>query len=174
MSPLGSGPPQYSLYSAVVAGFDVVAAAGLRDPGVMEKVLGGLDETWEAAVSKSGYFGFIYGGKTEMVKDLGTFLSSGASLHAPYAAQFRVVGTRFRVNLVICQAGTAAGMAEVQRYYENLTGNRGITILLVPDDSGTDLAAVPSMSPALQRLVQASGVSSSHPRVAYLTFGAAR
>ena len=102
MSSLGAPQRLYTTFSAAVARFDVVAAEGLRDAGIMEKVLAGMDDSWEAAVSRSGYFGFIYSDRIQMVKDLGTYSGKGEFLHAPYAAQFRLVGTRFRVNLVLC------------------------------------------------------------------------
>ena len=95
MSSLGAPQRLYSTFSAAVARFDVVAAEGLRDAGIMEKVLAGMDDDWEAAVSRSGYFGFIYNDRIQMVKDLGTYPGKGEFLHTPYAAQFRLAGTRF-------------------------------------------------------------------------------
>ena len=142
MSLLGAPQRLYNVFSAAVARFDLVAAEGLRDAGVMEKVLSGMDVDagWEAAVSRSGYFGFIYNDRIQMVKDLGTYPGKGEFLHTPYGAQFRLAGTRFSVNLVLChveaskdrklKAAEIAGLADVYRYYENLTGNRGITLVL--------------------------------------------
>ena len=209
MSPLDAPQRLYLVFSAAVARFDVVAADGLKDAGVMEKVLSGLGENWEAAVSRSGHFGFIYNDRIQVVKDLGTYPGKGEFLHAPYAAQFRLVGTRFLVNLVVCHVetngglgATAAGiahLADVHHYYENLTGNRGITILLagglghVPDQASGSLAPQGEMVPlradlaraglpddhgqrmfassALQPLVQKSGFVASTPAVAYVTLG---
>ena len=194
MSPLGAPQKLFPAFSAAVSGFDLVAAEGLRDAGIMEKVLAGLDDTWEAAVSRSGYFGFIFGDRIQMVKDLGTYPDKGEFLHAPYGAQFRLAGTRFRVNLVLCNvegaqdragsAAAAARLAEVQRYFENLTGNHGITLLLagggargVPRSASG--AATPQAGPtgvfaseALRPLVEESGWGGSTPRVAYVTLGA--
>jgi hypothetical protein len=59
MGALGAPQRMFSIFSATVARFDLVAAEGLRDEGIMEKVLSGMDKDWEAAVSRSGYFGFI-------------------------------------------------------------------------------------------------------------------
>ena len=55
-------------FSAAVARFDVVAAEGLMDAGSMEKVLSGMDDGWEAAVSRTGYFGFIYNDRVQMTR----------------------------------------------------------------------------------------------------------
>jgi hypothetical protein len=140
MSPLGAPQRLYSTFSATVARFDVVAAEGLRDAGIMEKVLAGMNDNWEADVSRSGYFGFIYNDKIQMAKNLGTYPGKNEFLHTPYAAQFKLAGTRFSVNLVLCHIETntdrkvktaeIAHLADVYRYFENLTGNRGITLLL--------------------------------------------
>jgi len=106
----------------------------------MEKVLAGMDEGWEAAVSRGGFFGFIYNDRVQMVKELGTYPGIGKFARAPYGAQFRLAGTRFALNLVVChiearkgqeaRAAEIAHLAAVYHYFENLTGNRGITLLL--------------------------------------------
>ncbi|HTP58876.1 MAG TPA: hypothetical protein VMM82_08160, partial [Spirochaetia bacterium] len=77
MSSLGAPQKLYMTFSAAIARFDVVAAEGLSDAGVMEKVLSGMDDSWEAAVSRSGYFGFIYNDRIQMVKDLGAYPEKG-------------------------------------------------------------------------------------------------
>lgn len=212
MSSLGAPQKLYSTFSAAVARFDVVAAEGLRDAGIMEKVLAGLDDNWQAAVSRSGYFGFIYSDRIQMVKDLGTYSGKGELLHAPYAAQFRLVGTRFRVNLVLChiepsrdrgvKAAEIALLADVHRYFEKLTGNRGITLLLagglgdlpaqapeslVPQGEMVPLRAGPAAaegphdhgqqmfaSAPLRLLIEKSGFGASTPPVAYVTLGAGK
>jgi hypothetical protein len=51
MSMSALGAPQKLYFSTAVARFDLVAAEGFRDPGIMEKVLSGMDENWEAARS---------------------------------------------------------------------------------------------------------------------------
>ena len=140
MSSLGGPQRLYTIVSAAVARFDLVAAEGLRDVGIMEKVLSGMDEGWEAAVSRRGYFGFIYNDRIEMVKDLGIYPGRDEFVHTPYAAQFRLAGTRFSMNLVLCHVETGkdgkpnpaeiSHLADVYRYFEKLTGHRGITLLL--------------------------------------------
>ena len=206
MSALGAPQRMYTVFSATVARFDVVAAEGLRDEGIMEKVLAGMGDDWEAAVSRSGYFGFIYNDRVQMAKDLGTYPGKGEFLHTPYAAQFRLAGTRFCVNLVLChietnkdpkfKAAEIARLADVYRYFENLTGNRGITLLLsgglsdVLEKSSESLIPQGEMvslrtnlvategphdqgqqmfaSVALRSLIEESGFGSSTPPVAYV------
>jgi hypothetical protein len=206
MSALGAPQRMYSTFSATVARFDVVAAEGLRDEGIMEKVLAGMEDDWEAAVSRSGFFGFIYNDRVQMVKDLGTYPGKGEFLHAPYAAQFRLARTRFAVNLVLChietnkdrkfEAAEIARLAGVYRYFENLTGNRGITLLLagglsdVPEQTSESLIPQGEMvslrtnltategphdqgqrmfaSVTLRSLIEESGFGASTPPVAYV------
>ena len=206
MSTLGAPGRLYSIFSAEVARFDVVAAEGLKDMGIMEKVLSGMDDGWEAAVSRSGYFGFIYKDRIQMVKDLGTYPGKGEFLHAPYAAQFKLAGTSFAVNLVLCHIETnkdrnfkateLASLTSVYRYFEKLTGNRGITLLLSGGLSDVTEQAPESMAPqagmvslrsnltavkgprdqgqrvfvsvALQSLIEESGYGTSAPPVAYV------
>ena len=212
MSSLGAPQKLYLTFQAAVAHFDLVAAEGLRDEGTMEKVLAGMDDSWEAAVSRGGYFGFIYNSRIQMVRDLGTYPETGEFLHAPYAAQFTLAGTRFLVNLVLCHVeadkGRGSGLAEIgrlahlYRYFENLTGNRGITLLLaggltgVPEPASesleprgemvplrTGLAAAEGrhdqgqrffVSAGLRVLVEESGLGASSPPVAYVTLGGSK
>jgi len=73
------------------------------------------------------------------VKELGNYPEGGPFARPPYGAQFRLSGTRFAINLVVCHIETAkdkraraaeiAHLATVYSYFEKLTGNRGITIL---------------------------------------------
>jgi hypothetical protein len=206
MSALGAPQRMYTIVSATVARFDLVAAEGLRDEGIMEKVLSGMDEDWEAAVSRSGYFGFIYDSRVQLVKDLGTYPGKGEFLHTPYGAQFRLSGTRFTVNLVLChietnkdptlQTAEIARLAGVYHYFENLTGNRGITLLLsgglsnVAERTSESLIPQAEMvslrtnlkaakdhddrgqrmfaSVALRSLIEESGFGESTPPVAYV------
>ncbi len=210
MSSLGAPQRLYTTFSAAVARFDVVAAEGLSDAGVMEKVLSGMDDGWEAAVSRKGYFGFIYNDRIQMVKDLGAYLGKGEFLRTPYAAQFRLVGTRFAVNLVLCHIATkednrlkaaeTARLADVYRYYENLTGNHGITLLLAGGLSDVTEQASESLIPqgemvslhsnprapesshdkgrrmfasiALRSQIEEAGFGSSAPQVAYIVLNA--
>ena len=212
MGSLGAPQSLYLTFQAAVARFDVVAAEGLRDAGIMEKVLAGMGDSWEAAVSRSGYFGFIYNDKIQMVQDLGTFPEKGEFRHTPYAAQFRLVGTRFLVNLVLChievdkdrssRAAAIARLEHVYGYFENLTGNRGITLLLagglndVPERATESLIPQGEMVPlrstlataegphdqgqrmfasaGLRVLIEESGLGASLPPVAYVTLGAGK
>jgi hypothetical protein len=201
MTALGAPQKLYSIFSAAVARFDIVAAEGLRDAGIMEKVLSGMSEGWEAAVSRTGYFGFIYSNRIQMFKDLGSYPGKGEFLRTPYAAQFRLPGTRFAVNLVLCHVETSkdrrlksaemARLADVYRYYENLTGNRGITLLLsgglgdVPEKVSESLIPEGKMvslrteglrdqgqrvfsGTALRPLIEETGFRSSTPPAAYV------
>ncbi len=212
MRSLGAPQRLYTTFSATVAGFDLVAAEGLRDAGVMEKVLSGMDDGWEAAVSRSGYFGFIYNDRIQMVKDLGSYRGKGEFLRTPYAAQFRLVGTRFAMNLVLCHIETnndpklrmaeMARLADVYHYYENLTGNRGITLLLagglgdVPEKASESLVPQGEMvslhanlaapegsrdqghrmfaSVGLRPLIEESGFGASAPHAAYVVLKAGK
>jgi hypothetical protein len=171
-----------------------------------------MDDSWEAAVSRRGYFGFIYSDRILMVQDLGTYPETGEFLHTPYAAQFRLVGTRFLVNLVLChvevdkdlgsRAAAIGRLAHVYRHFENLTGNRGITLLLagglhdmteqafeslLPQGEmvplRTNLAAAEShhdqgqrmfASAGLRVLIEESGFGASTPPFAYVTLGAGK
>ncbi|MGD0727270.1 MAG: hypothetical protein ABSB63_17085 [Spirochaetia bacterium] len=130
----------YPALSETVARFDVVAADEVGDAGRMEKVLAGMDDGWEAAVSRGGFFGFFYSNRVQLVKELGTYHETGQFVRPPYGAQFRLLGTRFVFNLVVCHVETERGrkakateiahLRAVYHYFEELTGNRGITILL--------------------------------------------
>jgi hypothetical protein len=164
---LGMGTGEtYTALSTAVAGFDIVAADGIKDPGAMEKVLGGLDEGWGAAVSRGGGFGFIFSEKLEMKKDLGTYPGKSQRANPPYGVQFWVPATRFTFNLVVCR-GTAETslLASVHRYYEELTGNHGITLLLISGQGSRSRGERLFASPALRPRIREAGVVSStlHP-----------
>ena len=127
--------------SATVARFDVVAADNVSDEGGMEKVLAGLDDSWEAVMSRAGSFGFFYNDdQVQLVRELGTYPDKAQFARSPYGAQFRLSGTRFLFNIVICHiaAGTdqepstdeIANLASVYRYFEKISGDRGMTVLL--------------------------------------------
>jgi hypothetical protein len=143
MSALNEGRTTYTKVSSIVSRFDLVAAEGIGDAKGMEKVLAGMDEGWEASVSRRGFFGFIYNDRVELVKDLGTYPEAGRLDRLPYGAQFRLSGTRFAFNVVAChiamtgegkaRAAEISRLAAVYRHFEELTGNRGITILLAEE-----------------------------------------
>lgn len=140
MSRLDTSRRTYPVLSETVARFDVVAADEVGDAGRMEKVLAGLDEGWEASVSRGGSFGFFYSNRVQLVKELGTYHETGHFVRPPYGAQFRLSGTPFAFNLVVshvesetdrkAREAEIAHLRAVYLYFEKLTGNRGITILL--------------------------------------------
>jgi len=206
MGPLGASQRGYSVFSAAVARFDVVAADDLKNAGHMEKVLAGMDEGWEAAVSKDGFFGFLYNDRVQMVKELGTYPGKGEFVRTPYGAQFRLAGTRFSLNLVLChiessmgqkpKAAEGASLAAVYRYFENQTGNHGITLLFagglgdeheqasrslvargdvmalrtnLPRTERRDEGGRMFASTALRSRIEESGISTSTPHAAYVT-----
>ena len=150
-----ASPRMYPALSETVARFDVVAADEVGDAGRMEKVLAGLDEGWEAAVSRGGSFGFFYSSRVQLIKELGTYHESGQFVRPPYGAQFRLSGTSFAVNLVVshvesetdhgARRAEIAHLRAVYLYFEKLTGNRGITILLaggLGDDEEQELRSL--------------------------------
>jgi len=159
-----------------VARFDVVAADGIREAGDMEKVLAGMDDGWEAVLNGAGgYFGFFYDERVEVVKELGTYRGPGRFPRPPYGVQFRLSHSRFAFNLVACRvaAGETAGLADVSRWFEKLTGDRGITILAARFEGGQD----PSRGQlfpgaAFRSRLGRSGVEVSLPHLAFLTLKA--
>ena len=204
MRPRNTSPGAYSALSETVAHFDIVAADEVGDPGRMEKVLAGMDEGWEAAVSRGGFFGFFYSSRVQLTKDLGTYHETGQFVRPPYGAQFRLRGSRFAFNLVVCHVETArdheAGAMEiahlrgVHQYFEKLTGNHGITILLaggVGDAEGQELRSLAAVargeviavgrpgnervfaSAALRPRIENTGISGStlHPMYVVLKTG---
>lgn len=140
MNRIGDSGRSFPAIAATVSRFDVVAADEVRDAGGMEKVLAGMDDSWEAAMSRGGFFGFFYNNRVQLIKELGTYPETAQFVRPPYGAQFRFSGTRFLFNLIVChieskgdqktRMAEIAHLAAVHRYFERLTGNRGITILL--------------------------------------------
>jgi hypothetical protein len=167
-----AGGGTYSTLSREVARFDVVAADGVRDPGQLEKVVGGLGEEWGAAVSRGGGFGFLYSERVELLRDLGTYPGKSQRGRPPYGAQFRLPGTRFAFNLVVCSVEEASLLGSVHRYYEQLTGNRGITLVL--NAAGHDARPADRLfaSPALKPRIKESGVLSTALHPAYVILNA--
>jgi hypothetical protein len=139
---MGSGAPRGTALIDVaraVVRFDVVAADGIPEAGDMEKVLAGMDEGWEAVLNgDGGYYGFFYDERLQVVKELGVYRGPGTFTRPPYGVQFRLPRSRFTFNFVACRVrpGRSSGLAEVTRWFENLTGNRGITILSARFDQG--------------------------------------
>lgn len=156
-----------------VARFDVVAADGIRDAGDMEKVLAGLDDRWEAVLNGAGgYYGFFYNARLEVVKELGTYRGPGSFPRPPYGVQFRLPRSRLAFNLVASRVspGETAGLADVTRWFEQLTGNRGITIIAARFGDGQRGARGRLFpGPAFHSRLGRSGVESSLLSLAFLT-----
>jgi hypothetical protein len=158
----------YPALSREVARFDVVATDGVKDPGQLEKLIGGLDEGWGAAISRNGGFGFVYSERIELLRDLGSYPGKSQRGRPPYGAQFRLPGTRFAFNLVVCSVDGASLLGSVHRYYEQLTGNKGITLLLNAESRETRPADRLFFSPALKPRIKESGVLSTALHPAYV------
>jgi hypothetical protein len=139
LSGIGDSPHMYTTIAAAVGRFDVVAADGVRNAGHMEKVLAAMDENWEACGNANGVSGFFYSDRVQLVRELGAYARKGQFARPPVGAQFRLSGSRFLFNLIACPitsnkdrkaaAAEILHLVEVYRYFEKLTGNRGITIL---------------------------------------------
>lgn len=114
----------------------------------MSDVLERLGPGWSDAMSDVGegsrryqeYFGFFFDAKVALVKKLGEFSRSGEFFRPPYGAQFKAVDSELLFNLVACHIiyGKSEGerlaeirhLGEVYQYFEGLTGNRGITVIV--------------------------------------------
>jgi len=174
---MGAGQPARLLEVArAVARFDVVAADGIRGTGDMEKVLAGLDDSWEAVLNGvGGYYGFFHNERLEVVKELGTYRGPTRFARPPYGVQFRLARSRFAFNLVACRvaARETAGLADVSRWFEKLTGNRGITILAARFEDGQEPTRGQLLpGTAFRSRLGRSGVETLLPHLAYLTLRA--
>ena len=147
MEGLGEAQKDYPALAKVVSNFDVVVAEGVMNSGGLEKVLSALDGDWEAVMSEKGpgprrlkeFFGFLFNYRVEIVKILGAYPPPGDFNRPPFGIQFRLKGTRFAINLIACHVidynserirmAEIGRLGEVYRYYEKLTGDRGITII---------------------------------------------
>ena len=141
---LGEARTDYPALARLLSNFDLVAAVQVMNAEGLEKVVTALDERWEGVMSeKEGrvrglreFFGFIFNDKVELVKMLGAYPPPDTFIRPPYGAQFKPRGAGLAFNLVAChitQGPTRSTeiyrLADVYRYFEKLTGNRGITIL---------------------------------------------
>jgi hypothetical protein len=170
----GSGPAagSYIDIARAVGRFDVVAADGIRDPGDMEKVLGGVGDGWEAILSRrGGFFGFFFDERVEVVKELGTWRGPGRLARAPYGVRFRLSGTRFAFTIVACRVTSAEvpHLPDVSRFFEDLTGNRGTTILAVQVDGGRPEEARITASTALRMRLGPTALDRAPPRAVFLS-----
>lgn len=142
LSLVGSGESKiaYATLAATVSRFDIVATDGVRDAGGLEKVLAVMDEGWEAVSSGGGgSFGFFYNERVQLVKELGAYPGKGQFLRPPTGARFRLTGTGFTFNVIVCdvmsgkdqnaRSAEIVRLIDVYRYFEKLTGNRKCTIL---------------------------------------------
>lgn len=144
---LGGQRKDYMALAKVINNFDVVAAEEVVDAGGLEKVLSLLADGWEAAsseketpaVNHKEFFGFFYNDRVELYRMLGPYPGTGEFSRPPYGANFKVKGSPFSFNLVACHIDSSRGararaaevdrLGEVYKYFEKLTGNRGMTIL---------------------------------------------
>lgn len=141
---LGETRTDYQALARLLSNFDLVAAVQVMNAEGLEKVVTALDERWEGVMSEKEnrarglreFFGFIFNDRVELVKMLGAYPPPDTFIRPPYGAQFKLRGSRFAFNLVACHITQGAArsteifrLADVYRYFEKLTGNRGITIL---------------------------------------------
>ena len=145
---LGEQHKDYAALAKVIANFDVVAAEEVMSSGGLEKVMSILSDGWEAAMSENDqrpgkyreFFGFFYNESVELYKMLGAYPPQGVFSRPPFGANFKVKGSPFSFNLVACHIDSSKvgrardleldGLGDVYRHFEQLTGNRGITILV--------------------------------------------
>lgn len=148
MERLGENRKDYGTLARVISSFDVVAAEEVMNAVGMSEVLGRLGPGWADVMSDQGegsrryqeYFGFFYDGKVELVKKLGEFSRTGEFFRPPYGAQFKAKDSGLLFNLVACHIiyGKSEGerlaeirhLGEVYQYFEGLTGNRGVTVIV--------------------------------------------
>ncbi len=144
---LGGQRKDYMALAKVINNFDVVAAEEVVDAAGLEKVLSLLADGWEAAssqretplVKQSEFFGFFYNDRVELYRMLGPYPGAAEFSRPPYGANFKVKGSPFSFNLVACHIDSSRGarvraaevdrLGEVYKYFEQLTGNRGMTII---------------------------------------------
>ncbi|HTP58261.1 MAG TPA: hypothetical protein VMM82_05045 [Spirochaetia bacterium] len=144
---LGEREKDYATLAKVITNFDVVAVLAVKGGGGIEKVLSLLADGWAAAVSDTEEqavkyresFGFFYDERVELYRMLGPYRGEGDFVRPPYGANFKVKGSPLAFNLVAChvdpglgpqaRAAEMAHLGDVYKYFEKLTGNRGMTII---------------------------------------------
>jgi len=164
---LGERAKDYATLARVINNFDVVAALEVKGGKGVEKVLSLLADGWTAAVSDTEEqaeqykesFGFFYNERVELYRMLGPYRGDGQFVRPPYGANFKVKGTGLAFNLVACHVDPGLGpraraaeidqLGDVYKYFEKLTGNRGMTI--IAGDFGEE------RSPAFRALTAQAG-----------------
>jgi endonuclease/exonuclease/phosphatase family metal-dependent hydrolase len=148
MERLGQNRKDYSSLAKVLADFDVVAAEEVMNAKGPSDVLSQLGSQWADFVSTQGegsrsyqeHFGFFFDDKVELSRDLGEYPQPHEFFRPPYAVQFRVKSTGFTFNLVACHIiygksekerfAEIIHMEEVYEYFEGVSENKGITIIV--------------------------------------------
>jgi hypothetical protein len=144
---LGERHKDYLALAKVIDNFDIVAAEEVKGGSGIEKVLSLLTDRWTAAVSDreelagkyKESFGFFYNDRVELYRMLGPYRGEGQFSRPPYGANFKVKGSPFTFNLIACHIDSRKGprgraaeielLGDVYTYFEQLTGNRGMTIM---------------------------------------------
>jgi endonuclease/exonuclease/phosphatase family metal-dependent hydrolase len=164
MERLGQNHKDYPTLARVIADFDVVAAEEVMNTKGPSAVMAQLGSRWGNFVSIQGegsksyqeHFGFFYDEKVEFARDLGEYSAPHEFLRPPYALQFRVKSTGFIFNLVAChiiygksekeRIAEISHLQEVYRYFEGLSQNRGITIIVgdFNEDKSADFSSLTS------------------------------
>jgi deoxyribonuclease-1-like protein len=148
MERLGENRKDYSTLARVVSSFDLVAAEEVMNPRGMSDVLSQLGVGWSDTMSEVGegsrrykeYFGFFFDQKVELVRALGIYPTAHEFFRPPYGAQFRCKGSDLTFNLVAChivygksereRLAEIRHLSEVYSYFEGVTGNQGITMIV--------------------------------------------
>ena len=149
MERLGEDRKDYAALAKVVAGFDLVAAEEVMNTDGMASVLAMLGPGWSDAMSAFGegsaryqeHFGFFYSSsKVELLRKLGEFPVTAEFFRPPFGAQFKSRDTGLVFNLVAChivygkseraRVAEISHLGEVYQYFEGLTGNRAVTMIV--------------------------------------------
>jgi endonuclease/exonuclease/phosphatase family metal-dependent hydrolase len=148
MERLGENKKDYAALVKVISSFDVVAAEEVMNAGGMSEVLGRLGQGWSDTMSESGegsaryqeFFGFFYDAKVQLVSKLGEYPKIHEFFRPPYGARFKSRDSALTFNLFAChimygrsdveRVAEIGHLGVVYRYFEGITGNRGVTIIL--------------------------------------------
>lgn len=148
MERLGENKKDYAALAKVISSFDVVAAEEVMNASGMSQVLGRLGPGWSDAMSESGegsaryqeFFGFFYDERVQLVSKLGEYPKLHEFFRPPYGAQFKSKDSGLTFNLVAChiiygksereRVAEIGHLGEVYQYFEAMTGNKGVTIIV--------------------------------------------